>query len=104
MLDALENAYKKDIWVDEILSQRDQLTKKLKGLKIVDKVYPTDANFMLVRVKDATSVYHYLMNNKIVVRDRSRVTLCYNCLRITVGTPQENQRLIEALQSYENQK
>lgn len=98
-LDALDNAYKKDIWVDEILRQRDQLAKNLKALKIVDKVYPTDANFILVRVKDAPATYHYLMNNKIVVRDRSRVTLCYNCLRITVGTPQENERLINALQS-----
>ncbi|HEY0654696.1 MAG TPA: histidinol-phosphate transaminase [Chryseosolibacter sp.] len=98
-LDALDNAYKKDIWVDEILRQRDQLVKKLKSLKVVDKVYPTDANFILVRVKDAPATYHYLMNNKIVVRDRSRVTLCYNCLRITVGTPEENERLINALQS-----
>jgi histidinol-phosphate aminotransferase len=98
-LDALENAYKKDIWVDEILRQRDQLVKNLKALRIVDKIYPSDANFILVRVKDAPSTYHYLMNNNIVVRDRSRVTLCYNCLRITVGTPDENQRLLTALQS-----
>lgn len=98
-LDALENAYKKDIWVDEILRQRDQLVKKLKTLKLVDKVYPSDSNFVLVRVKDAPGTYHYLMNNKIVVRDRSRVTLCYNCLRITIGTPEENDRLITALQS-----
>jgi histidinol-phosphate aminotransferase len=98
-LDALDNVYKKDIWVDEILRQRDYLIKSLKSVKIVDKIYPSDSNFILVRVKDATSTYHYLMNNKIVVRDRSRVTLCYNCLRITVGTPEENERLLTALQS-----
>ncbi len=97
VLDALENAYGKDIWVDEILSQRNKLAKALRALKIVDRVFPSDANFLLVRVKDATSVYQQLMDQGVVVRDRSRVTLCYNCLRITVGTPEENQRLIQVL-------
>jgi histidinol-phosphate aminotransferase len=96
-LDALESEYKKDIWVDEILSQRDKMTKALRSLKFVDKVYHSDSNFLLVRVKDAPFAYQYLMENKIIVRDRSRVTLCYNCLRITVGTPMENEKLIEAL-------
>ncbi|HEY0740756.1 MAG TPA: histidinol-phosphate transaminase [Chryseosolibacter sp.] len=100
VLDALENAYKKDIWVDEILSQRDQLIKSLKGLKVVEKVYPTDSNFILVKVKDAPGAYQYLMEEKIIVRDRSKVTLCYNCLRITVGTPEENKKLIAALESF----
>jgi histidinol-phosphate aminotransferase len=96
-LDALENAYAKDIWVDEILTQREKLVKNLRSLKVVDKVFHSDANFILVRVKDAVATYQNLMNEKIVVRDRSRVTLCYNCLRITVGTPPENERLIQAL-------
>lgn len=96
-LDAIENVYKKDIWVDEILTQRDKLVKALKSLKIVDKVFPSDANFVLVRVKDAPNTYQYLMDNKIIVRDRSRVALCYNCLRITVGTPEENDKLVNAL-------
>lgn len=96
-LDAIENVYKKDIWVDEILTQRDKLVKALKSLKIVDKVFPSDANFVLVRVKDAPNTYQYLMDNKIIVRDRSRVALCYNCLRITVGTPEENDKLVKAL-------
>lgn len=99
-LDALDNAYKKDIWVDEILTQRDQLIKSLKGLKLVEKVYPTDANFILAKVKDAPGAYQYLMEEKIIVRDRSKVTLCYNCLRITVGTPEENKKLIAALESF----
>lgn len=98
-LDALNHAYKKDIWVDEILRQRDQLVKSLKALKIVDRVYPTDSNFILIRIRDASSVYQYLMDKKIVVRDRSKVALCFSCLRITVGTPEENERLITALQS-----
>jgi histidinol-phosphate aminotransferase len=96
-LDAMENAYRKDIWVDEILKEKESLTRDLKGLSLVDKVFSSDANFLLVRVKDAQSTYQYLMDNNIIVRDRSRVNLCYNCLRITVGTPEENKRLIDAL-------
>jgi histidinol-phosphate aminotransferase len=96
-LDALENEYRKDIWIDEILTERDKLIKSLKGLKVVEKVFNSDSNFMLVRVKDAPMTYHYLMENKIIVRDRSRVALCYNCLRITVGTPEENEKLVAAL-------
>lgn len=96
-LDALENAYRKDIWVDEILKERDWLTRELGTLGIVEKIFPSDANFLLVRVKDAQSTYQYLINNGIIVRDRSKVNLCYNTIRITVGTPEENKRLIEAL-------
>jgi len=96
-LDALENIYRKDIWVDEILREKTSLISELQDLKIVEKVFPSDANFLLVRVKDAQSTYQYLMDNRIIVRDRSRVNLCYNCLRITVGTPEENKRLIAAL-------
>lgn len=96
-LNALENAYRKDIWVDEILKQKNILIKKLRNLKIVEVVFPSDANFLLVRVKDAPATYHYLTDNGIIVRDRSKVSLCYNCIRITVGTPEENNRLIEAL-------
>jgi histidinol-phosphate aminotransferase len=99
-LDALENAYKKDIWVDEILQERDKLTKGLRALKIVEKVYRSDANFVLARVRDGSNVYKFLMDNKIIVRDRSRVSLCYNCLRVTVGTPLENEKLLNALEAY----
>jgi histidinol-phosphate aminotransferase len=96
-LEALENAYRKDIWVDEILREKDLLERELQNLPLVDKIFPSDANFILVRVRDAQSTYQYLMDNKIIVRDRSRVNLCYNCLRITVGTPEENKRLLHAL-------
>jgi histidinol-phosphate aminotransferase len=96
-LDALENSYRKEIWVDEILKERALLIGELQRLNMVEKIFPSDANFLLVRVKDAHSTYQYLIDNRIIVRDRSRVNLCYNCLRITVGTPEENKRLIEAL-------
>jgi histidinol-phosphate aminotransferase len=96
-LDALENAYRKDIWVDEILKEKGALAKELERLAVVEKVFRSDANFLLARVKDAQSVYQYLMDRGIIVRDRSKVNLCYNCLRITVGTPDENKKLIDAL-------
>ncbi len=96
-MDALDNVYRKDIWVHEILKEKEILVRELEGLELVEKIFPSDANFLLVRVRDAQSTYQYLMDNRIIVRDRSRVNLCYNCLRITVGTPEENKRLIDAL-------
>jgi histidinol-phosphate aminotransferase len=98
-VDALDNSYRKDIWVEEILKERETLLKTLRTLRIVERVFPTDSNFVLVRVKDAPATYQYLMDNKIIVRDRSKVNLCYNCLRITVGTPDENKRLLDELKA-----
>lgn len=100
VLMALEKVETKNAWVREILKQRDVLVASLNGLPIVEKVFPTDANFVLARVKNAGDVYHFLMNRKVIVRDRSKVTLCDNCLRITIGTPEENETLIKMLQSY----
>ena len=97
VLEALENSYRKDICVDEIIRQRDKLSIALKSIRFVDHVFPSDANFLLVRVKDAASAYEYLLNRKIIVRDRSKVSLCNNCLRITVGTAEENEKLVQAL-------
>jgi histidinol-phosphate aminotransferase len=97
-LEVLDNAYKKDIWVDEILSERERLIDQLRALQIVQHVFPTDSNFVLVRVTEAHATYNYLAGKGIIVRDRSKVTLCADCLRITIGTPEENQILIQALQ------
>ena len=97
VLDALENVYRKDICVDEIVRQRNKLTEALQPIRIVEHVFRSDANFLLVRVKDATLAYQFLLNKNIIVRDRSKVSLCYNCLRITVGTAEENEKLIQAL-------
>jgi histidinol-phosphate aminotransferase len=96
-LEALDNVYKKAIWVDEILTERKKLIDSLSGLSVVQHIFPTDANFVLVRTKNATSVYQYLADKGIIVRDRSKVTLCADCLRITVGTPEENEILVQAL-------
>jgi histidinol-phosphate aminotransferase len=97
-LDALENSNVKEAWVKEIIKQRDKMAKALLKIRIVEHVFPSEANFLLVRVQNAPATYHDLMEEKIIVRDRSRVALCYNCIRITIGTPEENERLLNALE------
>ena len=69
-------------------------------LPITKKLYSTDANFFLVKVTDANAIYNYLVNKGIIVRNRNQVELCDNCLRITVGTKQENSQLLAALRTY----
>jgi histidinol-phosphate aminotransferase len=98
---AMENENKKNSWVKEILDQREKLIKDLSALKIVRHIYPSDANFVLARVADARGVYKRLMDQGTIVRDRSNITLCEECLRITVGTPKENEILVEQLQGLE---
>lgn len=94
---AMENITQKNEWVNDILEQRKVLSSLLNELRIVKKVYPSDANFLLVKVDDAPGTYKYLMEKGIIVRDRSKIVLCNNCLRITVGTEEENMKLIKAL-------
>lgn len=83
--------------VKNILNERTALIESLKAVKFVLKIYPTDANFVLVKVDDATKRYHQLIERGIVVRNRSREPLCENCLRLTVGTPSENKKLMNEL-------
>lgn len=83
--------------VQQLLHERQKLAEALQTLPQVEFVYPSDANFLLVKIENARAVYGHLLTQAIVVRDRSRVRLCEGCLRITVGTPAENQRLIAAL-------
>lgn len=94
---ALGKVKQKDEWVRSILGQRAALQQSLAGLDFVQVVHPSDANFLLVRMDDPEGVYRYLVGEKIIVRDRSNVRLCEGCLRITVGTPAENDRLFRAL-------
>ena len=93
----LENEQNKNDKVKSILSERARLMKELPKLSCVMNLYPTDANFVLVKVKDANSTYDYLVNQGIIVRNRNNVALCIGCLRITVGKPEENDILLEAL-------
>lgn len=84
-------------WVKEIVQERVLLVEELKKLPFVVQVYPSDANFLLVKMHDATGIYDYLLEEGVVVRNRSNVLLCADCLRITVGLPSENELLIEKL-------
>ena len=84
--------------VAAIISERERLTKALENFSFVKKIYPTDANFVLVKTADADGIYNFLLDEKIVVRNRNNVELCEGCLRITIGTPEENEILLTALQ------
>ncbi len=96
-LDAMEHETQKNQWVKEIIEERGKMETALRKLSITKEVFPSDANFLLVRVKEAQETYRKLMDMGIIIRDRSKVALCFNCLRITIGTPEENERLVEAL-------
>lgn len=87
--------------INTILEERTYLQKCLNDLDHVIEIYPSETNFLLVKVTDAKRLYNYLLNKKIVVRDRSNVRLCDECLRITVGTNRENTELIDAIKEYE---
>lgn len=97
---ALENVNEVNDWIKTIVEERIRLGLELTKLSFVKKVYKSEANFILVKVDDPESLYFYLTKNKIVVRDRSRVVLCEGCLRITVGTKEENELLIKTLKKY----
>ncbi len=96
-MEAVLNPAKKDEMVAELLSQRTWLKQQLATIKTVSKIYPTDANFFLVKIDNATEIYKTLIDKGIVVRNRSNVALCDSSLRITVGTEEENKKLIEEL-------
>ncbi len=86
--------------VKVIKEEREKLAEALAKFPFVKEIYPSDANFLLVKVDDANALYNYLISQKIIVRNRDKVALCKGCLRITVGTPAENQRLLSTLHSY----
>jgi histidinol-phosphate aminotransferase len=98
-LRALRDVPAKERAVREILEQRALVAEALRALPYCQQVFPSDANFLLVRVDDANATYDYLVRQGIIVRNRNRVTLCAGCLRITIGTPQENERLLTALKN-----
>jgi len=99
-LQALQNVQQVNEWIKETLAERDKLVLTLKDLSFVLDIYPSDANFILVKTTDAKGIYNFLVQHGIIIRDRSKVELCEGCLRITIGTPQENKLLIETLQQY----
>lgn len=87
-------------WVSILLEERHRVIEAFSLLPICEKVYPTASNFFLAKVTDAQSIYDYLVNKGVIVRNRTRVTLCENCLRITIGTRTENNELMAALRVY----
>jgi histidinol-phosphate aminotransferase len=101
LLSALTGSSKLMETVRKVAQQRDSLKRALGEFSFVRTVYPSDANFLLVRCEKPIETRAFLMGKRIIVRDRSKVELCDGCLRITVGTPEENNALIEALKEYE---
>ncbi|MGD9994414.1 MAG: histidinol-phosphate transaminase [Salinivirgaceae bacterium] len=98
VLEALNNETTKNQMVQTLINERKTLEKELVKNNAVQKIYPSDANFLLVRIEKANLFYKELTDSGIIVRNRSNVALCDNCLRITVGTPDENQTLLKQMQ------
>jgi histidinol-phosphate aminotransferase len=99
ILEAFENVEKVEKTIVEIIIEREKLIENLREFSFVTKIYPSDANFVLVKMTDAEKIYKFLLDEKIVVRNRSNVELCEGCLRITIGTPEENSSLLKAFNS-----
>jgi histidinol-phosphate aminotransferase len=101
-LKALDEVEQVNEMIREIVQERENLRHALGTVPLVRKIYPSDANFLLVKMDDARAVYLHLLEKQIVVRDRSKVELCEGCLRITIGTPSENAALVGALNEFNN--
>lgn len=99
-LEGLKGLLQKEKMVEEILTERERLKEELLKLPAVVKVYPSDANFLLVKMTDANAAYSYLVDRKIITRNRSNVIMCESCLRITVGTEKENSILLNELSKF----
>jgi histidinol-phosphate aminotransferase len=100
VLDAFEKRSEVAAWISKTLDERSRIVASLARFEFVLEIYPSDANFVLVRTTDAKAIYTFLVEEKIVIRDRSNVQFCAGCLRITVGTAEENDRLISALERF----
>jgi histidinol-phosphate aminotransferase len=96
-LEMTDQEFTKNDWVNEILKGREYLINELNKIPVIQKIYPSNANFLLVKVTDTRNVFNYLTDNKVIVRDRSKMNLCEGCLRFTIGSREENRRLIKVL-------
>lgn len=101
-LETLKDPFTIDKWVKILLEERKRLMMAFQELPICEQIFPTDANFFLARMTDAQAIYDYLVDQGIIVRNRTRVHLCHNCLRITIGTRTENTELLSALRQYQD--
>ena len=98
--EVLKDPFEVDKTVKILLQERQRLMTAFQELPVCEQIYKTDANFFLARMTDAQKIYDYLVDKGIIVRNRTRVQLCYNCLRITIGTRSENNELLSALRQY----
>jgi histidinol-phosphate aminotransferase len=97
VLKALEEVGQVNDMIRILADMREAMAEVFRSMPMVEKVYPSDANFLLVKIKDARKMYEYLLTKGIVLRDRSNVALCEDCLRITIGTEKENTMLVDAM-------
>lgn len=99
-LEMLHRYYEIERWIKTLKEAREELEAEFMQLPCCVRIFPSDANFFLARVTDAVAIYNFLVGKGIIVRNRNSVSLCGNCLRVTVGTRVENEKLIEALKSF----
>ena len=99
-MEAFKDSYEIEKWVNILILERGRMIESFNDLPICEHVYPTDANFFLARMSDAQAIYEYLVDKGIIVRNRTRIKLCQNCLRITIGTKSENNELLAALRQF----
>ena len=100
VLEALDHVEVVNEWIKSTVQEREILVGQLQALPQVEHITPSDANFILVKLAQPRELYNFLVNKGIIVRDRSKVTLCEGSLRITVGTKPENERLLEEIQVF----
>ncbi|MBS1655252.1 MAG: aminotransferase class I/II-fold pyridoxal phosphate-dependent enzyme, partial [Bacteroidetes bacterium] len=100
-LKALEEVGSVNDMIRLLVEERENLRQALSEISFIKNIYPSDANFLLVKMNDPVGIYQKLLNEGVVVRDRSRVELCEGSLRVTVGTPDENKTLVDLLKSFQ---
>ena len=99
-LEMLKDPFEIDKYVKILLAERSRLMQSFQDLPICEQIYKTDANFFLAKMTDANAIYNYLVDKGVIVRNRHKIQLCQNCLRITIGNRTENNELLAALRQY----
>src|SRR5690606_33774083 len=100
VLEALDGVDIVNEWIKEVVKEREKLAESLLTMPQVVHVTPSDANFILVKLEEPRALYDFLVDRGIIVRDRSKVELCEGCLRLTIGTPQENNLLLKSMREF----
>lgn len=99
-LEILGNLEAVEKQVEIIVEERKTLVSQLNGLRGIEKIFPSDANFLLIRCHNHKSLYNFLIQRKVIVRDRSKISGCKNCLRFTIGLPEENLKLVTLIKEF----